>query len=133
MKREFKYDSLDHFDYFMFYRRFLIVACDKEDSVIGYIVITDGNEFGQLYVNPKHRATDVIHLLRNEAEKWSRKWGFKFVWGVCYDRVAKFHKRLAREYGYKLAFVESPEDRDDGQWKIVVNIEDADEDNNRST
>lgn len=132
MKREFKYDKLDHFDYFMFYRRFLIVACDKEDSIIGYIVITDGNEFGQLYVSPLHRATVVVHLLRHEAEKWSRGWGFKFVWGVCYDRMSKFYERLAREYGYKLEFVESPEERDDGQWKIVVNIEDDYEDDSGS-
>uniref|UniRef100_A0A6M3JQ53 Putative acetyltransferase n=1 Tax=viral metagenome TaxID=1070528 RepID=A0A6M3JQ53_9ZZZZ len=133
MDRTFTYDKLNHFDYFMFGPHFLIVACDKEDKIIGYIVITNGNELGKFYINPLHRATEVIHILRTEAAAWARHWGFKYIWGLCYGRMYLFYKRLKREYGLDIEFVESPEERGDGQWKVVANIEEDDEVNSRSS
>ena len=131
MREEIKYDHLAYFVYYVFIDLFLIVACDKENKVIGYISIRPNGDLGRIYVNPVHRGGDLIHLLIREALHCAKKLGMPGLWGVCYDRMAKFYRRyytkLGKRFGYTWYFVQSPEERDDGQWLIRGELVDEDD------
>lgn len=114
-----------HFDYFRFYDLFLVIYCDEKDEMIGHFTIKNGNEFGQLYVNPSHRGTEIVHLLIREALALVHSWGFPYIQGVCYDRMKKFYELFKRRYNLNIEFPETPEERPDGQWKVVLYFDEA--------
>ena len=110
----------NHFDYFRFYDMLLVIYCDEKDEIIGHFTLRNGNEFGQLYVSPSRRGTEVVHLLIREALAIVHNLGFPYIHGVCYERMKKFYELFKRRYNLHIEFPETPEERTDGQWKVVL-------------
>lgn len=114
-----------YFKYYIFNTVFLAIYCDEDDRMIGHFTLTNGNEFGQLYVSPNQRGTEVVHVLIREALDIVHSWGFPCIWGVCFERMKKFYDLFRRKYHLHLEFPETPETRDDGQYKVVLYFEEG--------
>ena len=109
-----------HFDYYRFYDMYLTIYCDENDEIIGYFTIRNGNEFGQIYVNPKLRGSEIVHVLIREALNLVHAWGFPCVYGTCYEKMKRFYERFRRVYGLNIEFAETPEERTDSQYKVIL-------------
>lgn len=110
-----------HFDYFHFPRVMVVVYCDEQDKILGYFALTNGNELGQLYVDPKCRKTEVVHTLLREAMAIVHAFGFPYIWGVCYERMKRFYEFFNRNDRYHklpLEFLPMPLGRKDGQYIV---------------
>lgn len=113
---------LTHFDFFKFYDLLLVVACDEEDKIIGYFCLNNGNELCQVYVVPTHRGTGVVHLLIWEAVDIVKNLGFPTIWGLFYGHLIDFYMSYMARWGAPYTVIETPEERPDGQWKLVFDI-----------
>jgi GNAT superfamily N-acetyltransferase len=119
---------LAHFDFFKFYDLLLVVACDAKDTIIGYFCLQNGNELCQVYIAPSHRGTGVIHLLIWEAVTIVKGLGFPTIWGVFYDPLFGFYTQYMKKWGAPYTVLETPEERSDGQWKLIFDITTIDPD-----
>jgi GNAT superfamily N-acetyltransferase len=113
---------IKHFDFFRFYNLLLVIACDKEDKVIGYFCLRDGNEFCNVYVAPSHRGTGVVHLLVWEAVEILKSLGFPTIWGLFYTPLAGLYNVFKERFGAVLLEENLPETRPDGQYRRVYDI-----------
>lgn len=115
--------KIKHFDFFGFPNRLIIVACDDRDYIMGYCVLDDGNELCHIYVMPSHRKAGLVHLLIWKAIEIVRSRGFSYIWGVVYDPVKKLYESYVERWGAKMEILETPEERLDGQWRLIFKID----------
>ena len=117
-----------HFDYFRFYDMLLVIYCDEKDEILGHFTLRNGNEFGQLYVSPQHRGTEIVHILVKEARAIVQNLNFSYIHGVCYERMKRFYELFARRTKVKIEFPETPEERPDGQYRVVFRFNETSSD-----
>jgi len=104
----------NHFDYFRFYEMLIVIYCNEQDEILGSFTLRNGNEFGQLFVAPSHRGTEVVHLLIREAVAIVTSLGFPSIWGVGYGRMRELLQFFARKTNVEITVEEEP----DGRWQV---------------
>ena len=117
-----------HFDFFRFYELMIIVACDKDDKILGYCCVKGGQELCQVYVTPAYRTKGLVNHLVWKAVEMALAAGSKILWGVAYPNVKDLYIGYVTRFGATLVEEEQAEDRADGQWKGVLDLSTIDPD-----
>ena len=86
----------------------IIVACDSNDHVIGFVQLTQGTtepcladvespvELQRLYVDERHHGGGVGRALENEVERIARERGFRTLWLGVWEENFKAQKAYER-------------------------------------
>jgi ribosomal protein S18 acetylase RimI-like enzyme len=86
----------------------IIVACDSNDHVIGFVQLTQGTiepcladvespiELQRLYVDERHHGGGVGRALENEVERIAQKRGFRTLWLGVWEENSKAQKAYER-------------------------------------
>lgn len=92
----------------------IVVACDGDDGVIGFVQLTQGTiepcivdveqpvELQRLYVDESYHGGGIGRALESEVEKMSRERGFKTMWLGVWEENLKAQKAYER-FGFSKA------------------------------
>jgi hypothetical protein len=119
---------ITHFDFFTFYDTTIIAACDENDEIMGYGCLKAPNEMCQLYVKVEYRGTGLVHILVWKIVELARERGQKTIWGIFYPHLKGLYIKYMQKFDRPIVEEEAPEERADGQWRLVFDISSLDPD-----
>jgi len=113
---------IKHFDLFKFYNLDIVIACDENDKVMGYACLQNNDELCQVFTKPEYRKKGLADVLIWKCYELAVLAGTTIIWGTAYPSTKDMYIDTIKRFGTVLLEVQPPEERNDGQWKMVFDI-----------